>query len=79
MSVEITMPPLSETMEEGKIVKWFKHEGDRVQKDEPLYEVESDKATVQINTVCSGTIEKIIVGEGECAVVGKIIAYICDE
>ena len=79
MSVEITLPPLSESMDKGKIVKWFKKEGEQVSKDEPLYEVETDKATIQIRTPGSGVVEKIMIQEGEYASVGEVIAYMNNE
>src|SRR5690242_6713659 len=76
MSVEITMPQLSDTMEEGTVVKWLKKEGDKVKSGEVIAEVETDKATMEMESFESGTIEKIVVKEGEKAQVGKPIALL---
>ncbi len=76
MSVEITMPQLSDTMEEGTVVKWLKKEGDKVKSGEVIAEVETDKATMEMESFESGTIEKIVVKEGEKAQVGKPIAIL---
>jgi pyruvate dehydrogenase E2 component (dihydrolipoamide acetyltransferase) len=76
MSVEITMPQLSDTMEEGTVVKWLKKEGDKVKAGEEIVEIETDKATMPVEAFESGTLEKIVVKEGEKIQVGKPIAYL---
>ena len=53
MPDEITMPKLSDTMEEGILLKWFKQEGDYVQQGEPLFEVETDKAAMEVDAFTS--------------------------
>ncbi len=64
MPVEILMPALSPTMEEGKLSKWLKKEGDKVTSGDVIAEIETDKATMEVEAVDEGTIGKILVGEG---------------
>lgn len=64
MPVEILMPALSPTMEEGKLSKWLKQEGDKVASGDVIAEIETDKATMEVEAVDEGTIGKILVEEG---------------
>ncbi len=64
MPVEILMPALSPTMEEGKLSKWLKKEGDKVTSGDVIAEIETDKATMEVEAVDEGTIGKILVDEG---------------
>jgi len=73
---EIDMPRMSDTMEEGRIVRWLKQVGDRVEKGDPLAEVETDKAVMQLESYLAGTLEKLMLGEGEAAPIGTPIAVI---
>ena len=61
MPEEITMPKLSDTMEEGTVLKWFKKEGDYVQQGEVLFEVETDKAVMEVESFSSGVLSSILV------------------
>lgn len=79
MSEEITMPKLSDTMEEGTLLKWFKKEGDYVQKGDTLFEVETDKAVMEVESFVSGILSQIFVQEGEKVPVGTPIAMIGEE
>ena len=79
MPDEITMPKLSDTMEEGTLLKWFKKEGDYVQQGETLFEVETDKAVMEVDAFTSGILSQILVQEGEKVPVGTPIAIIGDE
>ena len=79
MANKVQMPKLSDTMEEGKILKWLKKEGDQVEQGEVIAEVESDKADMELEAFDSGTLLKIVVPEGKGAAVGKVIAIIGDE
>jgi pyruvate dehydrogenase E2 component (dihydrolipoamide acetyltransferase) len=72
---EVVMPRLSDSMEEGTIVRWLKHDGERVSQGEPLAEVETDKATVTFDADADGTL-RILVGEGETVRIGQLIARI---
>jgi pyruvate dehydrogenase E2 component (dihydrolipoamide acetyltransferase) len=76
MSTEITMPKLSDTMEEGKILRWLKHPGDQVHHGEPIAEVETDKADMVMEAFDDGLLDEIIVKEGESAKVGAVIAVL---
>jgi len=64
MPVEILMPALSPTMTEGKIAKWLKREGDSIKSGDVLAEIETDKATMEVEAVDEGTLAKILVGDG---------------
>src|SRR5262249_46833684 len=75
---EVKLPRLGQGMESGTIVKWLKSEGDRVEKGEPLYEVDTDKVTQEVEAEASGVLLKIAVDEGEVPV-GRTIAVIGEE
>jgi pyruvate dehydrogenase E2 component (dihydrolipoamide acetyltransferase) len=72
----VIMPKLGLTMEEGTIVRWLRKEGDPVEKGEILFEVETDKATIEVEATASGTLGKILLGEGETATILQVIAYL---
>src|SRR5580704_7518052 len=74
MSNEITMPKLSDTMEEGKILRWLKHPGDKISRGEAIAEVETDKADMVLESFDEGVLEQIKLSEGESAPVGAVIA-----
>jgi len=77
MSINITMPALSPTMEEGKLAKWHVKEGDKVSSGDVIAEIETDKATMEVESIDEGTIGKILVPEGtEGVKVNAIIAVI---
>ena len=80
MSVDILMPALSPTMEQGKLAKWLKKEGDPIRAGDVLAEIETDKATMEVEAVDEGTLAKIIVPEGtENVAVNSPIAVIVAE
>jgi pyruvate dehydrogenase E2 component (dihydrolipoamide acetyltransferase) len=74
MSNEITMPKLSDTMEEGKIIRWLKHPGDEVHHGDELAEVETDKADMVLEAFDDGVLDEVKLKEGESAPVGAVIA-----
>lgn len=74
MSVEITMPKLSETMEEGTVLEWRIQPGDRVQKGDVIAEVETDKAAMEMEVFADGVVDEIHVLAGETVAVGAVIA-----
>jgi pyruvate dehydrogenase E2 component (dihydrolipoyllysine-residue acetyltransferase) len=78
MATEIKLPRLGQGMESGTIVKWLKSEGDEVQKGEPLYELDTDKVTQEVEADASGVLLKIAIAEGEVPV-GKTIAVIGEQ
>jgi pyruvate dehydrogenase E2 component (dihydrolipoamide acetyltransferase) len=76
VAVEIVMPRLSDSMEEGTVLQWFIAEGDAVAQGEPLVEVETDKASVTYESEVDGTVLSIGVAAGESAAVGAVIAVV---
>ena len=76
MSSQVTLPRLGQGMESGTIVRWLKAEGDSVEKGEVLYELDTEKATQEVEAEASGVLLKILAGEGEEIEVGKTIAVI---
>ena len=78
MADEVKLPRLGQGMESGTIVKWLKSEGDQVEKGEPLYELDTDKVTQEVEAEASGVLLKITVAEGE-ADVGTTIAVIGEQ
>jgi pyruvate dehydrogenase E2 component (dihydrolipoamide acetyltransferase) len=72
------MPRLSDTMTEGTVARWLKHPGDKVDKGEILLEIETDKATMELEAYESGVLEKILVDEGKTVAIGEPIAMIGD-
>ena len=72
------MPPLSETMDEGTISGWLKKEGEVVERGEPVLEVETDKAVVQVEAFGSGVLRKIIVEAGEAVPIGELLGIIAE-
>ncbi|QJU57067.1 pyruvate dehydrogenase complex dihydrolipoamide acetyltransferase [Sphingomonas sp. AP4-R1] len=80
MPIEIKMPALSPTMEEGTLAKWLVKEGDTVSSGDILAEIETDKATMEFETIDEGTVTKLLVAEGTDGVkVGAVIAIIAAE
>src|SRR5437879_561237 len=75
---KVVMPKLSEAMDTGKIIKWLKKEGDRVQGGDILAEIETDKADVEMEAFGAGVLRKILVGPGDRAPVGSLIAVIAE-
>jgi len=75
MAVDLTLPRLGQGMESGVIVRWLKAEGDAVAKGDPLYELDTDKVTQEVESEIDGVLEKIVVPEGEVAV-GATIAVL---
>jgi pyruvate dehydrogenase E2 component (dihydrolipoamide acetyltransferase) len=77
MSINITMPALSPTMEEGKLAKWHVKEGDKVSSGDVIAEIETDKATMEVESIDEGIVGKIVVPEGtEGVKVNAVIAVI---
>jgi pyruvate dehydrogenase E2 component (dihydrolipoamide acetyltransferase) len=76
MAIDVLMPKLSDTMEEGKILRWLKQVGDRVAIGDILAEVETDKANMEMEAYDEGTLAEVRVAEGETAPVGAVIAVL---
>src|SRR5215472_4663438 len=80
MPINILMPALSPTMEKGNLAKWLKKEGDQVKSGDVLAEIETDKATMEVEAVDEGTLAKIVVPEGsENVAVNTPIALLASE
>ena len=76
MSEEVKMPQMGESIAEGTIVKWLKHVGDSVKRDEPLFEISTDKVDAEIPAPTSGVLSEIMVQEGETVAVNTVVAVI---
>ena len=79
MPVSVTMPRLGESVTEGTITRWLKQEGDRVEADEPLLEVSTDKVDTEIPAPAAGVLSRIVVHEDETAEVGSELAVIAGD
>jgi pyruvate/2-oxoglutarate dehydrogenase complex dihydrolipoamide acyltransferase (E2) component len=76
MKYPVNVPQLTETMEEATITKWHKAPGDAIQKKEILYQVETDKSTMDVESVDAGFLCEILAAEGQTVKVGQQIAVI---
>src|SRR5436309_8540395 len=76
MAVSVTMPRLGESVSEGTVTRWLKKEGERVEADEPLLEVSTDKVDTEIPSPAAGVLSSIKVGEDETVEVGAELAVI---
>src|SRR5215468_3249237 len=79
MSVSVSMPQLGESVTEGTVTRWLKHEGDHVSADEPLLEVSTDKVDTEIPSPVSGILRGITVAEDETVAVGAELAIIDED
>jgi pyruvate dehydrogenase E2 component (dihydrolipoamide acetyltransferase) len=80
MPIEIRMPALSPTMTEGNLARWLKHEGDQVAPGDVIAEIETDKATMEVEAVDEGTLGKIVIGDGtEGVPVNAVIGVLLEE
>src|SRR3954469_10553174 len=76
MATKVFMEALSPTMEEGRLVKWLKNEGDAVKSGDPLAEVETDKAIMELVARGDGVLRKRLVGDGDSRPVGQLVGVI---
>ncbi|MEJ5203383.1 MAG: biotin/lipoyl-containing protein, partial [Anaerolineales bacterium] len=76
MATRVVMPQLGESVIEGTVVAWLKKEGERVEKEEALVEITTDKVQTEIPSVAAGVLLKILVGEGETVRAGTTLAWI---
>src|SRR5487761_1728626 len=79
MSVSVSMPQLGESVTEGTVTRWLKKEGERVEMDEPLLEISTDKVDTEIPSPAAGILRAIAVAEDETVAVGAELATIDDE
>jgi pyruvate dehydrogenase E2 component (dihydrolipoamide acetyltransferase) len=78
MATKINLPKLGLTMKQGQVLRWFKEEGQRVEKNEPLVEIETEKLTFEVEAQASGVLRKIFAKEGDVIPVGGLLAIIAD-
>ncbi|OGU55044.1 MAG: 2-oxoglutarate dehydrogenase, E2 component, dihydrolipoamide succinyltransferase [Ignavibacteria bacterium RBG_13_36_8] len=75
-SIDVTMPKMGESIMEGTIIKWHKKVGDKVEKDEIIYEISTDKVDTEVPSPIEGTLTEILYGENETVAVGTVVAKI---
>src|SRR5215218_4655292 len=76
--MDVLMPQLGETVAEGKITKWYKSTGDAVKPGDNLFEIETDKVSMEVPSTSAGVLAEIRVAAGEVAPVGAVVAVIAD-
>jgi len=78
MASRVVMPKLTDTMEEGVVLKWKRHEGDRVEAGDVLAEIETDKAVMDLEAFASGTVRRLLAQEGDTVKAGALIAVVAE-
>jgi pyruvate dehydrogenase E2 component (dihydrolipoamide acetyltransferase) len=78
MPIQVIMPKLSDAMTEGRLLKWLKQEGDRVQGGDVLASIETDKAEIELESFGSGVLRKVLIAEGDMVPVGQLIAVVAE-
>src|SRR6266446_7063249 len=76
--MDVLMPQLGETVAEGKITQWFKSAGDAIKPGDNLFEIETDKVSMEVPATAAGVLAEIRVAAGEVAPVGAVVAVIAD-
>src|SRR5215468_6160342 len=76
MPTDVVMPQMGESITEGTITKWLKKPGDSVQRDEPLFEISTDKVDAEIPSPAAGTLKEIKIGEGTTVTINTVVAVI---
>jgi 2-oxoglutarate dehydrogenase E2 component (dihydrolipoamide succinyltransferase) len=79
MATDVVMPQMGESIAEGTITRWLKKVGERVERDEPLFEISTDKVDAEIPSPAAGTLTKVLFNEGDTVEVNKVVAYIGEE
>jgi pyruvate dehydrogenase E2 component (dihydrolipoamide acetyltransferase) len=74
MPTDVVMPQMGESITEGTITKWLKKPGDTVQRDEPLFEISTDKVDAEIPSPEAGTLKEIKIGEGTTVTINTVVA-----
>src|ERR1700735_5747035 len=78
MSTEVVMPQMGESITEGTLTKWLKKPGDTVQRDEPLFEISTDKVDAEIPSPAAGTLQEIKTPEGSTVQINTVVAVIAE-
>src|SRR4029077_8806542 len=76
MAVEVIMPQMGESIFEGTITKWLKKPGDKIERDEPLFEISTDKVDAEIPSPSAGVLKEIKVNEGQTVPIQTVVAVI---
>src|SRR5438552_2991626 len=79
MAIDVVMPQMGESIAEGTVVRWIKKPGDKVDRDEPLLEISTDKVDAEIPSPAAGTLSEILVQEGQTVAVNSVVARIAGE
>jgi pyruvate dehydrogenase E2 component (dihydrolipoamide acetyltransferase) len=78
MLIDVVMPQMGESLAEGTVVRWLKKAGERVERDEPLFEISTDKVDTDVPSPTAGTLQTIVVAEGQTVAVGARVAVVDD-
>ena len=78
MRLEVIMPRMGQSKDEGRVLSWLVKKGDEVNKGDFIAEIETDKAVVEIESFVTGTLVEIVIAEGELVPTGTVIAYVDD-
>src|SRR2546428_7892308 len=76
MAIDVVMPQMGESIAEGTVVRWIKKAGEKVERDEPLLEISTDKVDAEIPSPAAGTLSEILVQEGQTVSVNSVVARI---
>src|SRR6266513_1720089 len=79
MATDVVMPQMGESIAEGTVSRWLKKQGDKVERDEPLLEISTDKVDAEIPSPAAGTLAEIVVKEGQTVPVNSVVARIAGE
>src|SRR5881409_2746859 len=79
MATDVVMPQMGESIAEGTVVRWIRKTGDKVERDEPLLEISTDKVDAEIPAPASGTLTEIVVQEGQTVAVNAVVARIATD
>src|SRR4051794_34337877 len=76
---DVVMPQMGESIVEGTLTKWLKKPGERVERDEPLFEISTDKVDTEIPSPAAGVLQDVLVEEGQTVAINAVVARIADE
>src|SRR5205814_3328003 len=79
MAIDVVMPQMGESIAEGTVVRWIKKPGEKVDRDEPLLEISTDKVDAEIPSPAAGTLSEVLVKEGQTVAVNSVVARIAGE
>src|SRR6267142_211466 len=79
MATDVVMPQMGESIAEGTVIRWMKKPGDTVERDEPLFEISTDKVDAEIPSPAAGKLIEVLVAEGQTVAVNSVVARIAAE